>query len=246
MILFFPAPLIAGEINVPILLYHRFGPTVADSMTITTPVLIEHLDYLKKNGFTVIPLLRLVNYLNKSDLKPLPKRPVVIVADDAHQSVYTILYPLAKKYAVPVTLFTYPSAVSNASYAMTWDELREVEKTGFFDVQSHTYWHPNFHREKKKLSASEYNKFVDIQLIKAKKKLEKEMGKSIDILAWPFGLYDEELIRKATAAGYTTLLTIEARPVKNGDRLVALPRFLLSDQMRGERFAQIVAKASGG
>src|SRR5665647_1865426 len=105
LFLLLPCPLLAGEINVPILLYHRFGPTVADSMTITTPVLIEHLDYLKKNGFTVIPLRRLVNYLNKSDLKPLPKRPIVIVADDAHQSAYTVLYPLSKKYAIPVTLF---------------------------------------------------------------------------------------------------------------------------------------------
>lgn len=241
-----PAPLMAGELNVPILLYHRFAPTVVDSMTITTPVFIEHLDYLKKNGFTVIPLRRLINHLNKTDLKPLPKKPVVIVADDAHQSVYTVLYPLAKKYAIPVTLFTYPSAISNANYAMTWDELQEVEGSGFFDIQSHTYWHPNFLREKKKLSTIEYHKFVDIQLIKSKKKLEKEMGKTIDVLAWPFGLYDEELIKKATAAGYTTLLTIEPRPVKNGERLAALPRYLLSNQIRGIRFAQIVEKASGG
>lgn len=246
MIFCLPAPLLAGEINVPILLYHRFGPTVVDSMTITTPVLTEHLDHLKKNGFTVIPLRRLVNYLNKSDLKPLPKKPVVIVADDAHQSAYTVLYPLAKKYDVPVTLFTYPSAISNASYAMTWDELREVNKSGLFDIQSHTFWHPNFKTEKRRLSATEYNKLVDIQLIKAKKKLEKEIGKTVDTLAWPFGIYDEELITRASAAGYSTLLTIEARPVKNGDRLAALPRFLLSNQDRGSRFAKIVEKASGG
>jgi peptidoglycan/xylan/chitin deacetylase (PgdA/CDA1 family) len=246
LLILLPAPLLAGEINVPILLYHRFGPTVADSMTITTPVFIEHLDYLKKNGFTVIPLRRLVNYLNKTDLKPLPKKPVVIVADDAHQSVYTVLYPLAKKYDIPVTLFTYPSAISNASYAMTWEELREVEKSGLFDIQSHTFWHPNFKTEKKRLSATEYNKFVDIQLIKAKKKLEKEMGKTIDFLAWPFGIYDEDLIKKANAAGYIALFTIEARPVKNGERLAALPRFLLSNQDRGSRFVNIVAKASGG
>lgn len=246
LLLLLPAPLLAGEINVPILLYHRFGPTVADSMTITTPVFVEHLEYLKKNGFTVIPLRQLVNYLNKSDLKPLPKKPVVIVADDAHKSAYTVMYPLAKKYNIPVTLFTYPSAISNASYAMTWEELREVEKSGLFDIQSHTFWHPNFKKEKKKLSAADYEKLVDVQLIKAKKKLEKEIGKTVDTLAWPFGIYDEELIKRANAAGYTALLTIEARPVKNGERLAALPRFLLSNQDQGNRFVKIVEKASGG
>lgn len=241
-----PAPLMASEVNVPILLYHRFGPTVADSMTITTPVFIEQLNYLKNNGFTVIPLKRLINHLDKSDLRPLPKKPVVIVADDAHQSVYTVLFPLARKYEIPVTLFTYPSAVSNAKYAMTWDELREVVKSGNFDVQSHTFWHPNFKREKKRLSAIEYEKLVDVQLIKAKKKLEKEIGKNVDTLAWPFGIYDEDLIRRAKAAGYNALLTIEARPVKEGERLVALPRFLLTDKDRGNRFAKIIENASGG
>jgi len=111
---------------------------------------------------------------------------------------------------------------------------------------SHTFWHPNFKQEKKRLNPAEYEKLVDVQLIKAKKKLEKEIGKSVDTLAWPFGIYDEELIKRATAAGYTALLTIEARPVKNDERLAALPRFLLSNQDRGSRFVRIVEKASGG
>lgn len=38
------------DFSVPILLYHRFGPAVADSMTITTPVFESHLKYLKENG----------------------------------------------------------------------------------------------------------------------------------------------------------------------------------------------------
>ena len=49
-------------VRVPILLYHRFGPVVADSMTVTTAVFESHLNYLKENGYTVIPLRHLVNY----------------------------------------------------------------------------------------------------------------------------------------------------------------------------------------
>lgn len=246
LIIISPINVFAGELNVPILLYHRFGPTVADSMTITTQAFESQLHYLKKNGYTVIPLRRLINFLNKTDLKTFPAKPVVIVADDAHKSVYSEMFPLAKKYDIPVTLFTYPSAISNASYAMTWDELREVEKSGHFDIQSHTFWHPNFRKEKKRLRPAEYEKLVTVQLDKAKKRLEKEIGKPVDILAWPFGIYDEYLINKAKAAGYTALLTIEARPVKNGEPLTALPRFLLTAADRLDRFAQIVGTASGG
>jgi peptidoglycan/xylan/chitin deacetylase (PgdA/CDA1 family) len=236
----FAAP---ADFSVPILLYHRFGPTVADSMTITTPVFESHLKYLKEHGYTVIPLRQLVDfYLGKGPVPP-PKS-VVIVADDAHKSVYTDMLPLVKQYRVPVTLFTYPSAISNASYAMTWEQLREVKATGFFDIQSHTYWHPNFKKEKKSLTPAEYEKLVKTQLVKAKSKLEKEVGGTIDLLAWPFGIYDEDLLQRAAAAGYMATFTIEARPAGPADSVMKLPRFLLTDSARGNTFARIVgAKA---
>jgi len=105
-------------LKVPILLYHRFGPTVADGMTVKTSVFEEQLKYLKDNGYKVIPLRQLVNWYQKKGPVPAPKS-VVVVADDAHISVYTEMLPLAKKYNVPITIFIYPSAVSNAKYAMS-------------------------------------------------------------------------------------------------------------------------------
>jgi peptidoglycan/xylan/chitin deacetylase (PgdA/CDA1 family) len=232
----FAAP---ADFSVPILLYHRFGPTKADSMTITTPVFESHLRYLKDHGYSVIPLRRLVDFYQGKGQVPPPKS-VVIVADDAHKSVYTDMMPLVKQYRVPVTLFTYPSAVSNAGYAMTWEQLREVKATGFFDIQSHTYWHPNFKKEKKSLPPAEYENLVKTQLMKSKSKLEKEVGGTIDLLAWPFGIYDEDLLQQAAAAGYVATFTIEARPAGPADSVMKLPRFLLTNSARGNTFARIV------
>lgn len=57
--------------EVPILLYHRFGPTAADGMTVTTQVFASHLEYLAKNGYTVIPLRKLIDfYLGKIPALP--------------------------------------------------------------------------------------------------------------------------------------------------------------------------------
>ena len=229
----------AEDGRVPILLYHRFGPTVADGMTIKTQVFAEHLRYLQENGYTVIPLRRLVDYLAGRATAPGPKS-VVIVEDDAHKSVYSDMLPLVKKYRVPVTVFVYPSAISNASYAMTWDQLRELKKTGLFDIQSHTFWHPNFKREKRKLSAAQYARLVDTQLRKAKSRLEKELGGTVDYLAWPFGIYDAELERMAGAAGYVAAFTIERRHAAKGDRLLAIPRYLLVNADQGASFRQLL------
>ncbi len=230
--------------GVSILLYHRFGPVVADSMTVTTAVFESHLRYLKENGYTVIPLSRLVDYCRGKATTILPSKAVVIVADDGHESVYTYMLPLIKKYHVPVTLFLYPSAISNASYALTWDQIRYLKRTGLFDMQGHTYWHPNFKIEKKRLPPAEYDRFVDMQLKKSKEKLEKELGGTINMLAWPFGIYDDQLVRRATAAGYAAAFTIERRPARPSDKIMELPRYLMKNTDSGKTFAAIVAGAS--
>ncbi|MBI2354606.1 MAG: polysaccharide deacetylase family protein [Deltaproteobacteria bacterium] len=232
-------PVVSQDVRVPILLYHRFGPTVADGMTITTTVFESHLKYLRDNGYKVIPLRRLVDWYQKKGPAPAPKS-VVIVEDDAHKSVYTEMLPLAKKYNVPVTVFIYPSAISNAKYAMTWDQIRELKKSGLFDFQGHTYWHPNFKRDKKKMTAQEYEKSVVMQLTKSKAKIEKEVGTKVDMLAWPFGIFDDDLLKKAADAGYVATFTIQAHHAGTADSVNKLPRYLLINSDQGKAFAQIV------
>jgi peptidoglycan/xylan/chitin deacetylase (PgdA/CDA1 family) len=227
-------------VNVPILLYHRFGPTVADGMTITTPVFESHLKYLKENGYKVIPLRQLVDWYQKKGPAPAPKS-VVIVEDDAHKTVFSDMYPLAKKYNVPVTVFVYPSAISNAKYAMTWDQLRELKKSGLFDFQSHTFWHPNFKQDRKKMKPAEFEKSVGTQLAKSRAKIEKELGTRVDLLAWPFGIYDDYLLRRAAEAGYTATFTIERRHATATESVTRLPRYLLINADQGKAFAQILA-----
>lgn len=229
----------AESFRVPILLYHRFGPTVADGMTITTPVFEAQMRYLHDNGYTVIPLRRLVDYYRGKAAAPGLKS-VVIVADDAHKSVYSDMLPIVRKYRYPVTVFSYPSAISNAKYAMTWDQLRSLKATGLFEIQSHTYWHPNFKRERRKLSPLALDSLITTQLKKSKSRLETELGATVDMLAWPFGIYDDYLIKKAAEAGYVASFTIERRHATARDSVMKLPRYLLVNADSGKAFAQLL------
>jgi len=226
-------------VQIPVLNYHRFGPAVADGMTVTTMVFAAQLQWLKDNGYTVIPLRTLVNYLQGQGPPPPPKS-VVITADDAHKTVYTDMLPLVRQYHIPVTLFIYPSAVSNASYAMTWEQLQECKQTGLFDMQSHTFWHPNFKREKKKLKPEDYQKLVMTQLAKSKASLERRFGNPVDLLAWPFGIYDQELERFAQQAGYTAAFSIERRHANPGERIMSQPRYLMVNGDGLKNFAAII------
>ncbi len=227
------------ESGIPILVYHRFGPVVADSMTVRTAVLERQLAWLHDHDYRILRLRAAVDVLSGAGQRNIG-RSVVITVDDGHRSVYTELFPLIQRYRIPVTLFIYPSAISNASYAMTWEQIAEMTRSGLVDVQSHTYWHPNFHREKARLRPAEYKTFVMNQLLRSKRVLMEHFQGEISMLAWPFGIVDAELEQMARDAGYIAAFTLERRPAMRNADLLALPRYLMTDQDRDARFAAIV------
>lgn len=227
------------EPGVSILVYHRFGPAVTDGMTVRTATFRAQLQYLKHHHHPIIPLRTLIASLLGQSPAP-PPGAVVITADDGHQSVFTEMLPLVREYDAPVTLFIYPSAISNASYAMSWDQLDVLHRTGLFDVQSHTYWHPNFKSEQRRLSRTAYRAFATRQLVKARTVLESTLAVEATLIAWPFGIYDDELIGIARDAGYVAGFTLERRIVTPRESIMALPRFLVTDSASGGTFMSML------
>jgi peptidoglycan/xylan/chitin deacetylase (PgdA/CDA1 family) len=225
--------------KIPVLCYHRFGVEVADSMTIKNSAFAEQMAWLKTNGYTVIPLDNAIQYM-EGKIKSIPPKSVVITVDDGHKSVYSDMAPMVKKYKIPITLFIYPSAISNAKYAMNWEQLRELETTKLFRVESHTYWHPNFKKEKKTLSAEEYAKSVDKQLRGSKKKLEERMGHEVKYLAWVFGIYDNDLLVDAKKAGYSAAFTIDRKHASSADNVMALGRYMVVSKHDLKAFERMV------
>lgn len=231
------------KINIPILCYHNLSPTVPGSMNLTPAKLESQIKWLKDNGFNIISLKEAVEYL-KGTRDTLPPKPVVITADDGWESVYTYMVPIVKKYNIPVTLFIYPETISSGKHAMTWEQLKELEKTGLFDVQGHTYSHPNFKQEKRHLSSASFEKAVDMELNKSKKILEEKMGHKILFLAWPFGIYDAYLEQQAAKAGYEMAFTIDAKAANKSYRDMAQPRFMIVDGLSTKTFEGIANRAT--
>ncbi len=234
-----------NAISVPVLVYHVLNPTIPSSMTITPERFESQIKWLKDNGYTVIPLKQLVSYLQGKN-GALPAKPIVITADDGWKSDYTYMYPLARKYNIPITLFIYPETISQGKNALTWDQLKELMKTGLFDVQDHTFTHPNFKQAKKHMSQDAYEKFVHRELFDSKKVLEDKLGIKIDFLAWPFGIYDSYLEQQAAKAGYTMAFSIDFRNASRIYRPTAQPRYMIVDSEDITMFAAIVkGKAQG-
>ena len=223
----------AAQAPIGILAYHRFDPTTPGPTTVTNGAFERQLEWLVEHHYKFVPLRAVVDGLT-GKAPPVVEPAVAITADDGHRSVYTEMFPIIKKRHIPVTLFIYPSAISNASYALTWDQLKEMHNSGLVDVESHTYWHPDFRKERARQSPEEYRAFVDNQLTRSKSVLEDKLGITVDMLAWPYGIVDPELEAAAKRAGYVVAFGFGGgATMPRGDDLFALPRVPMSDAVQG-------------
>lgn len=240
ILVLFPYLSFAGNnnLNIPIILYHNVNPTASNSMTITPQKFEANLKLLKDNGFTFIPLKEAVEYL-QGKRATLPPKPVVLTVDDGWESVYTYMYPVIKKLNIPVTLFIYPESISRKNF-LSWNQLTELKNTGLFDIQSHTYSHPNFKIAKKKLSSAAYERFVQKELSSSKKILEDKMGTKVTLLAWPFGIYNEYLENQAAKTGYTMAFTIGYHTANRSFKPMEQPRFMIVDKLVDQTYKIIL------
>lgn len=237
--------------HLPILAFHRFAPEALDSMTLSTANFEAQLRLLQDLGCRVLPLSDWVAWRlarDRGEPAALPPRAVVLTADDGHRSQFEVMAPRLRERGWPVTLFVYPSAISNASYAMTWPQLRELAADPRVSVQSHTYWHPNLVRERQRMAPADFERFAAAQLQRPRAILSAQLGRAVDLLAWPFGLSDEGLQQQARQAGYAAAFALGNRSAAPDDPLYAVPRHLVVEGVDARQLAARLeaAFAAGG
>lgn len=218
-----------ADYAIPILCYHDFRDK--PSHWAITPQRFEaHLKALKAMGFTFLTVGEAVDLLKGRWTKPIPKRAVVITIDDGFRSAYTVAFPLLRRYGAKATLCVYTAWIGKTRGALTWDELRKMTRSGIIEVVSHTVSHPNIRRMRRRLRQDDYRSRMAQELTASKKELERQLGMTINGLAYPGGYVDGTLKALAQKTGYRWALTINPKPMKAGTDPYALPRFGISSK----------------
>jgi peptidoglycan/xylan/chitin deacetylase (PgdA/CDA1 family) len=230
------------EAGIPILVYHRFDPSTSSSTTVTTATFESQLTFLADHHYTILPLTSVTDIVLRKAQSPAA--PIIaITVDDGHLSVYTVLYPIIKQSHIPITLFIYPSAISHASYALTWEQLKEMHASGLVDIQSHTYWHPDFSKEKSHRTPADYAAFVSRQLTRSREELDKRLGTHVTLLAWPYGIVDSALEEAAAHAGYFAAFGYDGEIARPGDRPFSIHRIPVPNFAHGSAFEKLLRDA---
>lgn len=213
-----------------VLCYHIVEAPAAPLMHIDRETFRQHLRYLEMTGYNVIPLRHLYEYVTGTRAS-IPKNAVVITIDDGWRSTYTEAFPELQKRKFPFTVFIYPNIIGKTANALTWKQIREMADAGV-DIQSHSLTHPYLTKRRHRSKGEKaYAEWLEKELGESRRILEKETGRKVEFLAYPYGDYDDRVAEASERAGYTAALTCNFGRVKKGSDPLRMNRFVIDDRM---------------
>jgi len=191
--------------TIPILCYHRFGAG-GSKMVISPTRFASQLDWLARNGYQVVRLSALTDFL--AGQRPLPQRSVVITIDDGYESVHRHAFPLLRQHGFPATLFVYSDFIG-AGDALRWPQLQEMLSSGLIDVQSHSKTHRNLIDRAIGETDERYRANLDAEMAVPRDTLQRRLENTkVRHLAYPYGDANAVVIESATRHGYELGLTV--------------------------------------
>lgn len=185
------------SIHVPVLMYHyirnMFNPEdKTGSALSTTPDNFEkQMAYVKENNFTTISPQQFYEAVMEG--KPLPPKPILLTFDDGYADFYTEALRVIEKYDVKVSILVPTDKIGTPNY-MNWEQINKIAVNPNITIISHT----RHHYFLPQIPIAQYNNEISQSRIL----LEKNLGKSIDFFGYPYGGFNEEIVKEVKKAGY--------------------------------------------
>lgn len=231
LFLFATAPLVRADDPGPtVLCYHIVESPTDPRMEVSREQFRQQMRYLAVTGYNVIPLKWAYEFATGKRAS-LPPRSIVITFDDGWRSTYTEVFPEMKRRHFPFTLFIYPNIVGQTSHALTWRQIKEMSEWGA-DIESHSLSHPFLTKRRHTgMSDKDYAAWLGRELEGSRKTLERETGKPVEFLAYPYGDYDHFLAAAVARAGYLGALTCDYGRIKKGSDPLRMKRFIVEKRV---------------
>ena len=121
---------------------------------------------------------------------------------------------------------------------MTWSEVRDLASDPAFTIGAHTVQHL--------FLPAQADETITAELRASRETLESITGAAVDMLAYPFGAFDERTIAAARTVGYRLAVIRDDRPVSASDDRLALPRVEVTDEPLDRFVARIDRLSSSG
>jgi peptidoglycan/xylan/chitin deacetylase (PgdA/CDA1 family) len=219
---------------VPILTYHNLAERAKGRLVLAAASFREQMEYLKINGYRVVSLAEFVEFTRLN--RQLPQKAVVLTFDDGYRSFKEFARPVLKELGFTATLFIYTDWVGAGRAALTWNDLRELAAEGF-DVEAHTKTHGDLRRAHGETDA-QYARRMHAELEQPQVMFSKYLGRRSEILAYPYGRWDEGLLPKVKEYGYVAAFSVLRQGNASFVRPLAAHRSQIYSEMTLDDFAK--------
>ena len=189
---------------VPILTYHNLGEQAKGRLVLAAASFREQMRYLKTNGYRVVSLADFVEFSRLN--RQLPQRAVVLTFDDGYRAFKDLAYPVLKELGFTATLFIYTDWVGAGRGALSWADLRELSAAGM-DIQAHSKTHADLRRAQGETEA-QYARRMQAELEQPQDLFNRNLGRRSQILAYPYGRWEEGLLPKVKEYGYIAAFSV--------------------------------------
>ena len=178
----------------PVLMYHSVDEKAQETKLSVCPASFgRQMKFLSQRNYNVVTLQELVDTIKKGG--GFPSKTVAITFDDGYENNYTCVFPLVKKYNIPVTIFVVMDNVGREGY-LSWRQIREMAESGLVSVGSHTFNHAYLPEISDKGR-------LRMEIFKSKQLLQMLTGQENIFFSYPLGGFNGEIRKLVIEAGYT-------------------------------------------
>lgn len=217
-------------VSVPILMYHHVGRNNGYTVSVSMQEFTAQMDWLKQNGYTSVSIDQIAAALRGEST--LPPRPVALTFDDGWAHVYTNAVPVMQERGFRGTFFIVAN-YSNArsSVFLSWDQIKALRSAGHW-IGSHSLSHRNLNS----VDAATLRR----EVADSKAEIEKHLGGSVTVFAYPYGATSPRVMQAAQEAGYVAAVTVGPSIQQRSDQVYRLTRINIYGGMTLERFQALV------
>lgn len=210
-----------------IFMYHHVSAHTPLPTSVTPDQFEDHLDHLSRHGFRVWPLPAVVDSLRLGG--SLPDSVVVITFDDGYRSVYTEAFPRLRARGWPFTVFVTSEAIDQREGPVaTWEELAEMARHGG-TIASHGQRHVHLPRLGPGETRQDWSTRLRSELQHSQQRILAETGQKYDLMAFPYGEYDDEVLNVIEQLGWVGFGQ-QSGAAGNLSDFRCLPRFPMAAQ----------------
>ena len=142
-----PAPRVAApdvrpvdvpEGRVPVLTYHGIeGPNPSSPYSISREAFARQMAMLDELGFETIDVETYVRWIDGEDVD-LPEKPLLLTFDDGRVDSFRGADAVLARHGFTAVMFAIAGeAGTRSTFYSTWDELREMQESGRWEIQFH-------------------------------------------------------------------------------------------------------------